>query len=205
MAYERQLLPRGSKFDRFLGEIQSASDSNIFTSDEKLGLRLFMGKGACLECHEGPALSDFEFHNIGLAQTGANVPPVDRGRSDGITQVIASEFNCASMWSDHPAKDQCAVQSLVASTADNGAFKSAPLRDLTKSAPYMHTGSLPTLEAVIEHYDRGGDPSGFAGVVDERIGALQLTPVEKAALLAFLLTLDADPLPSSLTDTPVLP
>ena len=75
----------------------------------------------------------------------------------------------------------------------NGAFKTAPLRDLSTSGPYMHTGALPNLEAIIDHYDRGGAPGGFSGVVDERIGPLQLTPLEKAQLLAFLLTLDADP------------
>lgn len=204
-AYERLLLPRGSKLDRFLAELATASDSTVFTDEEKLGLRLFLGKGACLECHEGPALSDFKFHNIALAQTGPNVPPVDRGREAAIAQVIANEFNCASAWSDVTDKTLCAVTGLVAMPTDLGAFKTPPLRDLSRSAPYMHTGSLATLEQVIDHYDRGGDPAGFSGTVDERIGPLQLTAVEKSALLAFLRTLDADPLPASLTDPPVLP
>jgi cytochrome c peroxidase len=66
------------------------------------------------------------------------------------------------------------------------AFKTPTLRDVARRAPYMHDGSVPTLEAVIDLYDRGGvaRPSR-----SELIGPLGLTEGEKSDLLAFLKTL----------------
>ncbi|MEJ0016130.1 MAG: cytochrome c peroxidase [Acetobacteraceae bacterium] len=70
------------------------------------------------------------------------------------------------------------------------AFKVATLRNVARRAPYMHDGSVPTLEAVVELYDRGGieRPSR-----SELIRPLGLTADEKAALIAFLRTLDEEP------------
>lgn len=70
------------------------------------------------------------------------------------------------------------------------AFKTPTLRDVARRAPYMHDGSLPTLEAVIDHYNAGGiaRPSR-----SELIGPLALTAGEKADLLAFLQTLSSKP------------
>jgi cytochrome c peroxidase len=73
------------------------------------------------------------------------------------------------------------------------AFKTPTLRDVARRAPYMHDGSVPTLAAVIELYDRGGiaRPSR-----SETIAPLGLTGREKSDLLAFLQTLTSDPEPS---------
>ena len=70
-----------------------------------------------------------------------------------------------------------------------GAFKTPTLRDLSRTAPYMHDGSLPTLEAVIDYYDRGANPNPH---LDPALQPLHLTPEEKRALKAFLLTLTGD-------------
>ena len=67
--------------------------------------------------------------------------------------------------------------------ADRGRFKTPSLRNVAMTAPYMHDGSLGTLEAVIEHYERGGTPNPR---LDEEIRPLELTAVEKRQLLAFL-------------------
>jgi cytochrome c peroxidase len=70
------------------------------------------------------------------------------------------------------------------------AFKTPTLRDAARRAPYMHDGSVPTLDAVLELYDRGGidRPSR-----DEEIHPLGMTSAEKADLVAFLQTLDGAP------------
>jgi len=80
------------------------------------------------------------------------------------------------------------------------AFKVPTLRDVARRGPYMHDGSVPTLEAVIDLYDRGGidRPSR-----SELIHPLGLTPNEKADLLAFLRTLNDDPRPA--VAVPALP
>lgn len=58
---------------------------------------------------------------------------------------------------------------------------------------------------MVEHYDEGGDGSGFAGTVDRDIAPLHLTDDEKSALVAFMKTLDGAPPPNSLTTAPPLP
>lgn len=66
---------------------------------------------------------------------------------------------------------------------DRGAFKTPTLREIARSAPYMHDGSLTTLEDVVEYYDKGGTPNPL---LDEEIYPLKLTAEEKADLLTFL-------------------
>ncbi len=66
---------------------------------------------------------------------------------------------------------------------DHGAYKTPTLRAITLTAPYMHDGSLATLQEVIEFYDRGGEPNKN---LDEEIKPLELTVEEKADLKAFL-------------------
>jgi cytochrome c peroxidase len=79
------------------------------------------------------------------------------------------------------------------------AFKTPTLRNINQRAPYMHDGSLPTLAAVIDHYDGGFEkrPS-----LDTNIHALGLTPREKADLLAFLDTMTSDDEPVTLAALP---
>jgi cytochrome c peroxidase len=66
---------------------------------------------------------------------------------------------------------------------DRGAFKTPTLRDIARSAPYMHDGSEKTLEEVIDHYDQGGTKNEQ---LDAEIYELKLTPAEKADLIVFL-------------------
>ncbi len=67
--------------------------------------------------------------------------------------------------------------------ADRGAFKTPTLREVACTAPYMHDGSLGSLEEVIEFYDRGGNPNSW---LDPESHPLHLTSEEKQALVAFL-------------------
>jgi len=76
---------------------------------------------------------------------------------------------------------------------DRGSFKTPPLRDIARTAPYMHDGSLKTLEEVVDFYDKGGNANDY---LDEEIFELGFTPEKKAALVAFLkegLTSDSYP------------
>jgi cytochrome c peroxidase len=67
--------------------------------------------------------------------------------------------------------------------AGQGNFKTPTLREIARTAPYMHDGSLATLQEVIEYYDRGGNQSPG---LDPEIRPLRLTAAEKQDLLAFL-------------------
>jgi cytochrome c peroxidase len=70
--------------------------------------------------------------------------------------------------------------------ADHGNFKTPTLREIARTAPYMHDGSLSTLQDVVEFYDRGGHPNPN---LDSEIRPLRLSPAEKQGLLDFLSTL----------------
>ncbi len=67
--------------------------------------------------------------------------------------------------------------------ADRGAFKTPTLREIARTAPYMHDGSIATLEDVIEFYNRGGNPNAYR---DPELRPLNLNTEEKQALVAFL-------------------
>ncbi len=70
---------------------------------------------------------------------------------------------------------------------DRGAFKTPTLREAARRAPYMHNGSLKTLEDVIEFYNQGGRPNP---ALDAEVRELKLTAEEKASLAAFLRALN---------------
>ncbi len=77
---------------------------------------------------------------------------------------------------------------------DNGKFKSPSLRNLVYTAPYMHDGRFSTLEEVINHYSEGLQNSSTIDPLMKKVnqGGVQLTPLEKADLKAFLITLTDD-------------
>jgi len=83
--------------------------------------------------------------------------------------------------------------------ADKGAFKTPILRDLLKTAPYMHDGSVATVEEVVDLYDRGGEPNPW---LDPKMQPLNLTVQEKADLVEFLKSLEGDWTP---IEEPALP
>ena len=66
---------------------------------------------------------------------------------------------------------------------DRGAFKTPTLREVARTAPYMHDGSIPTLDAVVDFYERGGRPNPH---LDPEIRPRQFTVEDKQALVALL-------------------
>lgn len=79
-----------------------------------------------------------------------------------------------------------------------GAFATQSLRNVARTAPYMHDGSLRSLDEVVAFYRRGGN-SDFVGTKDPRITPLDLTDDDAHDLVEFLKTLDGDDLPAALT------
>lgn len=84
------------------------------------------------------------------------------------------------MDADQPDVGRQAISKLG---GDRGSFKTPTLREIARTAPYMHDGSLKTLEEVVEHYDKGGIANEF---LDEEIFPLNLTEQEKQDLITFL-------------------
>jgi cytochrome c peroxidase len=187
-AYERTLQPRASRFDAFAHELaQGEPEANARLARAELrGLRVFLGKGQCLRCHEGPLFTDNAFHNIGLAPAPGRPP--DLGRAHGVKAVLASELNCLGPFSDARAEDCDHLQSLTPGGADRvGAFKTPGLRDVAETAPYMHDGRFATLAEVLNHHNRA--PAPPEGYGRSALTSLELTAQELVELEAFLRSL----------------
>jgi cytochrome c peroxidase len=152
-SFERTLVTPNSRFDHY-----AAGDKSALTQQEKRGLLVFIGKGACSECHNGPNFTDNKYYSLGsVAAPGA---PQDTGRYE----VTKRE-------------------------EDRYTYKTPSLRNVSLTAPYMHDGSVATLEQVVDFYDRGGDGGPNKSKL---IYKLNLTTEEKADLIAFLKSLNGD-------------
>ncbi len=151
--YIRTLISRDALYDSFL----ESGDSSVFNVDQKEGLKLFMGKGGCVNCHSGVDLTNYGFENIGLYEEY-----VDSGRAR-----------------------------ITLDSKDDGKFRVPSLRNVSRTAPYMHDGSIKTLEKVLEHYNIGG---GNNWNKSDKISNLGLTEHEMKQLIAFLETLTGNKL-----------
>lgn len=187
-AYERTIQPTPTRFDRFADELQNSgvAPRGILTDDEVAGLRIFIGKGNCTQCHNGPLFTNREFHNTGIPAVATL--PIDRGRLDGAKSVLADEFNCRSQWSD-ATPQQCKELEFLAvdSHEQERAYKVPSLRGVADRAPYMHAGQIATLDDAIAHYDRAPQaPRGHS-----ELKPLRLNQQERRQLVAFLRALSA--------------
>jgi cytochrome c peroxidase len=182
-AFERRIQPQPSRFDRYVDQLAATGEApaGVLTDDEAAGLRLFIGKANCTQCHNGPLLTNNEFHNTGVPAAAGL--PADHGRTTGAKGVLGDEFNCRSKWSDATA-DQCAeLEFLIADGPElERAYKVPSLRGVANRAPYMHAGQFATLDEVVAHYARAPKaPSGKS-----ELKPLKLRESELRQLAAFL-------------------
>jgi cytochrome c peroxidase len=193
-AYERHLNPGESRFDQYVDAVlnHDPSADDILTPDEIAGLKLFIGKANCTNCHNGPLFTNNDFHNTGVPV--ASSLPEDTGRSLGAQQVLADEFNCLSMYSD-AQPDQCAELNflVIDEHQQERQYKPPSLRNVTERGPFMHAGQFATLEDVLNHYNTAPEaPAGHS-----ELQPLNLTEKQIAQIIAFLKTLNgpinADP------------
>ena len=185
-AYERRIQYTPSRFDRYVDALakEGRAPNGVLTADETAGLALFLGKANCTQCHNGPLLTNNEFHNTGVAASPA--AEADHGRMAGATGVLNDEFNCRSRWSD-AKPEQCTELDFIVTDAHEleRAFKVPSLRNAAERAPYMHAGQLATLEDVVAHYNAA--PAAPAGHTE--LKPLKLNATEVRQLTAFLRTL----------------
>ena len=183
-SFERTLAPFTAPFDRFLaGEKQAISDS------AKRGFTLFQGKARCVTCHEFnasfPYFTDNKFHNIGVAMKGNFEPLARQAQSISGHGAVSQESELA-----HKAGFEALGRWIVTrQPKDIGAFKTSGLRDIALSAPYMHDGSIKTLEEVMDFYNKGGESNPN---LDGGIRPLNLTKEEIADVIAWMQSLTDD-------------
>ena len=169
-SFERNLVSGNSPFDRFM----YGGETDALSAEERRGLEVFRNphKGNCVVCHtieEKYALfTDNKFHNLG-AGVNAQGELTDLGR-----------FN--------ETKKE----------GDKGAFRTPSLRNVARTAPYMHDGSLKTLKEVVDFYVGGGNANPYR---DKEMKSLDfLTKQERADLVAFMESLNGEtPLPGGRT------
>jgi cytochrome c peroxidase len=185
-AFERTVVPTASRFDAYVEAVLDGDESGeSFSNDEILGLRLFIGEASCTQCHNGPLLTNHEFHNTGVISFPGEVP--DKARVAGVQEVMASEFNCRSNYSDDPER-RCDELNFARTGIDLiGAFKTPSLRNLRDTAPFMHKGQIATIAEVLDHYNEA--PDSMIGHNEAK--PLGLSGRELLQLEAFLMTLDA--------------
>ena len=99
-----------------------------------------------------------------------------------------NEYHNLGVGMDKPNPDQGRFE-VTHKDADRGAFKTPTLRDIARTAPYMHDGSLKTLDEVVEFYDKGGTLNKN---LDEKMKPLNLTADEKRALVEFMKALNGE-------------
>lgn len=186
-SFERTLISGRSPYDKYLydGDVSALGDTTRRASILRGAQIFFSEKGECFHCHggfnlsatsvhTGTVLEEVTFHNNGLYNIGGtgNYPPGNQG---------IFEFSGRN--------------------SDRGKFRAPSLRNVELTAPYMHDGSIDTLEEVVEHYNAGGrnlTTGTYAG--DGRLNpnknafvfSMGLTAGEKTDLVNFL---------KSLTDT----
>ncbi|HLO98002.1 MAG TPA: cytochrome c peroxidase [Fimbriimonas sp.] len=147
--YERTITENNTPFDRY-----TRGETNAMLPEAIEGLKIFQTKGQCLDCHAGPHF------------TNAMIPGENPYRNTGLKTPEGMK------------PDDGRMEVEKSNLAMKAAFKIPTLRGVGKTAPYMHNGSLKTLEDVVEFYNRGGD--------EGKLPKLNLTEAEKHALVIFM-------------------
>lgn len=179
-SFERTLIAGDSAFDRYLFGMQP----NAISKSAIRGSHVFKRKANCVTCHEismkHALFTDNRFYNIGIGSQ--RLAPVLAELQSAIERREQPDL---TNWTD-AQRSELGRYLISKQAVDIGRFKIPTLRNIALTGPYMHDGSLQTLEAVVEHYDKGG--TGSVGV-DAKIFPLHLTAEEKNDLVAFLKTL----------------
>ena len=188
-SFERTVIAGDSPFDNYY----FGGEKEAMTAAQIRGLALFIGKGRCVSCHrieQTQALfTDNRFHNIGIGfktiqgkeqQTAAAFIKSKRAGADVDITVLTRK-----------SMSELGRFAVTENVTEVGAFKTPTLRNIEKTAPYMHDGRFETLEDVIEFYshDVKWSPSISPLMHHVNRGGVQLLPAEKEDLLSFIRSL----------------
>lgn len=185
-AYEETLVAPRAPFDIFVDGVRTGDEEKIRALDASAqrGLALFVGRAGCTLCHTGPLFSDFEFHNLAIPDA-----PYDIGRTLGVLRVLSDPMNAMGAFSDDDTGPRATRLSFLASTPEqDGQLKTPTLRNVALTAPYMHDGSLATLEDVVRFYSELPG-AAVVGHREDSLIPLALEDAEVADLVAFLRSL----------------
>jgi cytochrome c peroxidase len=166
-SFERTFISADSPLDRYLYR----DDRAALTAEAQRGMALFFSdRLACAQCHSGFNLSG---------------PTIHKG-----SEPVAPSFHNTGLYSvdghgAYPAIDR-GLLDVTHAASDMGKFRAPTLRNIAVTAPYMHDGSMSTLEAAVVHYASGGIDSPYKS---PRLKGFEATPRDVSDLVAFLQTL----------------
>lgn len=152
--FERTLISGDSPFDRwYFGGEEDAVDESV-----KRGFDVFLKDGRCVSCHtieqEWAIFTDNKFHNIGVGidHIEDRVPELAAAFIVAKAQGLDVEVEVLT----DPDTSELGRFVVTEEVTDMGAFKTPTLRNIARTDPYMHDGSIETLREVVEHYNNGG-------------------------------------------------
>jgi len=191
-AFERTKISGNSPFDRWY----FSGDNSAISEEAKRGFQVFLAEGRCVSCHvieqDQAVFTDHRFHNIGVG--------INDMQDEIVAVAIAQQRlkrNDPSLDVDVAALTDANVSELGrfainGALTEIGSFKTPTLRNIARTAPYMHDGSIETLRDVVTHYNNGGvtnegDPVN--AFISGGIRPLDLTDAQIDELVAFMETL----------------
>lgn len=198
-AYQRALLSGDSPFDRWYfggeGSTRMGYAAEGYPALAAQGFSVFQDKG-CASCHrinDSSALfTDGQFHNTGAGyrRAGRALRPPSVQLAPGIFVVPTVDAETETFTDDGRYE-------VTGQEADKWRYRTPSLRNVALTGPYMHDGSIATLESVVAFYadGGGGDPAQ-----DPRTRSVQLTQSEQEALVAFLKTLTSSHVDALVSD-----
>jgi cytochrome c peroxidase len=201
-SYERVLVSANSDFDRWY----YGGDQSALTADQQAGFRLFTGKANCSACHlitkQSALFTDIALHNTGIgyansmsrtpAETRVQIAPGEHITVRGDVVAEASE----------PPPGDLGLYEITEDPADRWKYRTPALRNIALTAPYMHNGSIGSLEEVIAFYNDGGIENEL---LDPLLRPLNLSEVESGQLLQFLNALTGDNVDALVADAFAVP
>jgi cytochrome c peroxidase len=188
-SYERTLNSANSAFDRWYYR----KFKNTLDDKARRGFELFNGKANCSGCHtitpKYALFTDHSNHNTGVGYAEAMEKTAEKQRvqvAPGVYIDVATTL-INSVAETKP--NDLGRYEVTQNPQDRWKYKTPSLRNISLTAPYMHNGSLETLQQVVEFYNRGGIPNEN---LDPLIKPLNLTTQEMDELTAFLKSLTGD-------------
>ena len=187
--FERTLVAGDSPFDRYW----FTGDDLAMSPAQQRGLALFRDKGGCTSCHlmgsASALFTDHRFHNLG----------VGRGDPASLRAFLATRPSAAQVAERvtvDPATSDLGRGVITHAAVDAGAFRTPSLRNVARTAPYMHDGSLKTLDEVISWHINGGSLTAgqpIKPLISRGLKIISLSSSERADLVAFLEALNSPP------------
>lgn len=202
-AFERTQVSGNSPFDRWY----FGGDADAMSASAQRGFEVFLADGRCVSCHvleqDQAVFTDHRFHNIGVG-----INDMQDRIADVATAFQRERLDDPELDVDIKALTDANVSELgrfaiSEQLSDMGAFKTPTLRNVARTSPYMHDGSIETLRKVVEHYNNGGvtnegDPVN--AYISGGIRPLNLLEEQIDDLVAFMEALTS---PEYQTDTSV--